>query len=167
MALARALDTESVYVAKRRSIQVAVQLYTQFRRVKVDTLLDCGATENFIHPRLVKKLKLKTKLLKKPRQVKNVDGTTNKAGAVTKVAILEICRKGYRGKHAFFVAEVDRNEILLGYPFLEAVNPEINWRSGKLYGAITLKGTLKTDTLKVAKTTVAQQLAKAATDKRE
>jgi hypothetical protein len=95
VALARALDTESVYVAKRRSIQVAVQLYTRFRRVKVDALLDCGATENFIHPRLVKKLKLRTKLLKKPRQVKNVDGTTNKAGVVTEVAILEIRHKGY------------------------------------------------------------------------
>ena len=95
MALARALDTESVYVAKRRSIQVAVQLYTRFRRVKVDALLDCGATENFIHPRLVKKLKFKTKLLKKPQQVKNVNGTTNKAGAVTEVTILEICHKGY------------------------------------------------------------------------
>jgi hypothetical protein len=115
----------------------------------------------------VKKLKLKTKLLKKPRQVKNVDGTMNKAGAVTKVAILEIRHKGYRGKHAFFVAEVDHNEILLRYPFLEAVNLEINWRSGKLYGAVTLKGTLKADALKVAKTTVMQQLAEAATDKRE
>ena len=93
MALARALDTESVYVAKRRSIQVAVQLYTQFRRVKVDALLDCGATENFIHPRLVKQMKLATKTLKRPRQVKNVDGTPNKAGKVTEVAILEICRK--------------------------------------------------------------------------
>ena len=65
------------------------------------------------------------------------------------------------------MAKVDCDEILLGYPFLEAVNPEINWQSGKLYGAVTLKGTLKADTLKVAKTTVAQQLAKAATDKRE
>jgi len=167
VALAQALDTESVYVAKRRSIQVAMQLYTWFRRVKIDTLLDCSATENFIHPRLVKKLKLKTKLLKKPWQVKNVEGTTNKAGAVTKVTILEIHRKGYRGKHAFFVAKVDRDEILLGYPFLEAVNPEINWRSGKLYGAVTLKGTLKADALKVAKTTVTQQLAEATTDKRE
>ena len=95
MALARALDTDSVYVAKRRSIQVAVQLYTRFWRVNVDTLLDCGATENFIHPRLVKKLNLETKWLKKPQQVKNVDGTTNRAGAVTEVAILEIHHKGY------------------------------------------------------------------------
>jgi hypothetical protein len=156
-----------MYVAKRRSIQVAVQLYTRFRRVKINALLDCGATENFIHPRLVKKLKLKTKLLKKPQQVKNVDGTTNKAGVVTKVAILEVRCKEYWGKHAFFVAEVDCDEILLGYPFLEAVNPEINWWSGKLYGAVTLKGTLKTDALKAAKTTVIQQLAEAATDKRE
>jgi len=91
LALAQALDTESMYVAKRRSIQVAVQLYTQFRRVKVNALLDCGATENFIHPRLVKRMKLATRTLKKQRQVKNVDGTPNKAGKVTEVAILEIC----------------------------------------------------------------------------
>ena len=96
-----------------------------------------------------------------------MDGTINKAGAVTEVAILEIRHKGYQGKHAFFVAKVDRNEILLRYPFLEAVNLKIDWQSGKLNGAVTLKGTLKTDALKAAKTTVAQQLAEAATDKKE
>ena len=126
MALAWALDMESVYVTKQRSIQVAVQLYTRFQRVKVDALLNCGTTENFIHPRLVKKMKLQTQQLKKLHKVKNVDGTTNKAGEVTKVAILEIHYKGYQGKHAFFVAEVDQDEILLSYPFLEAINPEIN-----------------------------------------
>jgi hypothetical protein len=65
------------------------------------------------------------------------------------------------------MAEVDHDEILLGYPFLEAVNPQINWRSGKLYGTVTLKGMHKGDMLKIAKTTVAQQLAEAATDKKE
>jgi len=167
VALARALDTESVYVAKQRSIQVAVQLYTRFWRVKVDALLDSSATKNFIHLRMVKKLKLQTQLLKKLWQVKNIDGSANKAEEVTEVAILEICCKGYQGKYAFFVAEVDRDDILLGYPFLEAVNPEINWWSGKIYRAVTLKGTLKGNALKVAKTTVAQQLAEAATDKKE
>jgi hypothetical protein len=68
-------------------------------------------------------MKLATKPLKRPRQVKNVDGTPNKAGKVIEVAILEIRRKNYRQKHEFFGAEVDHNEILLGYPFLEAVNP--------------------------------------------
>jgi hypothetical protein len=95
--------------------------------------------------------------------VKNVDSTPNKAEKVTEVAILEIRQKNYRQKHEFFMAEVDRDEILLGYPFLEAVNPQINWRSGKLYGAVTLKGTHKGDMLKIAKTTVVQQLAEAAT----
>jgi hypothetical protein len=47
------------------------------------------------------------------------------------------------------------------------VNPQINWQSGKLYGAVTLKGTHKRDALKIAKTMVAQQLAEAATDKKE
>jgi hypothetical protein len=97
---------ESVYVARQRSIQVAVQLYIRFQRVKIDALLDSSATENFIHLRLVKKIKLKTQTLKKPRKVKNVDGSPNKAGEVTQVAILEIHHKGYQGKHTFFVAEV-------------------------------------------------------------
>jgi hypothetical protein len=50
---------------------------------------------------------------------------------------------------------------------LEAVNPQINWRSGKLYRAVTLKGMHKGDALKIAKTTMVQQLAEAATDKKE
>ena len=65
------------------------------------------------------------------------------------------------------MAEVDYDDILLRYPFLKAVNPEINWQSGKIYRAITLKGTLKGDALKTAKTTVAQQLMEAATDQRK
>ncbi len=96
-----------------------------------------------------------------------MDGSPNKAGEVTEVAILEIHCKGYQGKHAFFVAKVDHDNILLGYPFLEAINPEINWQSEKIYRAVTLKGTLKADVLKVAKMTVPQQLAEAATDKKE
>ena len=99
--------------------------------------------------------------------MKNVDGIPNKAEKVTEVTILEICWKNYRQKHEFFVAEVDHNKILLGYPFLEVVNPQTNWQSGKLHGAVTLKGTHKGDTLKIAKTTVAQQLAEAVTNKKE
>ena len=112
-------------------------------------------------------MKLATRTLKKPWQVKNIDGTPNKAGKVTEFAILEICWKNYRQKHEFFVAEVDHDKTLLGYPFLEAVNPQINWRSGKLYRAVTLKGMHKGDALKIAKTTMVQQLAEAATDKKE
>jgi hypothetical protein len=36
-----------------------------------------------------------------------------------------------------------------------------------MYGAVTLKGTHKRDVLKISKTTVAQQLAEAATNKKE
>jgi len=65
------------------------------------------------------------------------------------------------------VVKVDHDDILLGYPFLEAINPKINWQSEKIYGAVTLKETLKGDALKIARTTIAQQLAEATTDKME
>jgi gag-polyprotein putative aspartyl protease len=66
-----------VYVAKKKSIHASLLLHTGSKRAMKKALLDTGATENFIHPRVVKQLSLQTKKLSKPRKVKNVDGTLN------------------------------------------------------------------------------------------
>ena len=57
MALARACMTDSVYIARNRSIKTPVSMCTEGRRAEKEALLDFGATESFIHPRLVKELK--------------------------------------------------------------------------------------------------------------
>jgi hypothetical protein len=53
-------------------------------------LLDSGATENFLDPRTVSKLRLPTQLLSKPRAIHNIDGTHNKAGSITRKCQLEV-----------------------------------------------------------------------------
>jgi len=41
------------------------------------TLIDSGATENFINQETVKKLKLGSKKLSEPIRLRNIDGTYN------------------------------------------------------------------------------------------
>jgi hypothetical protein len=76
--------------------------------------------------------------LPKPRKVKNVDGTLNQSGEVTEGVILVIKHNGKPQKHLFYVANIGEDDLILGYPFLEAANPEINWKEGTMEGTIIL-----------------------------
>ena len=47
------------------------------------TLLDSGATENFLDPRTVERLRIPIQKLSEPRIIYNIDGMLNKAGSIT------------------------------------------------------------------------------------
>jgi hypothetical protein len=67
MALIRACNSpDSMYIAKKKSIHASLLLHTGPKRAMKKALLDTGATENFIHPCVVKQLSLRTKKLMKP-----------------------------------------------------------------------------------------------------
>ena len=104
----------------------------------MQALLDSGATECFIHPRLVQKYELKKTPLPLPRTVRNVDGTINKLGEITeKVEFLVLHNDGAR-MHKFLVADIGEDDLILGYPFLEAADPKINWTKGEMSGHVVL-----------------------------
>ncbi len=124
----------------------------------------------FIHPKLMKELKLKRNHLMKPRKVKNVDGTLNKAGAVTHTTTFKINYQGKETCHKFLIADIREDDIILGYPFFEGTNPDINWTDGTMKGTVKLEGTTEDSSwikTLLGKTTVAQQLAEAATKKKK
>ncbi len=118
----------------------------------------------------MKELKLKKNHLMKPRKVKNVNGTLNKAGAVTHTTTFKVNYQGKETKHKFLIADIGEDDIILGYPFFEGTNPDINWTKGTMEGTVELKGMTEDGcwikTL-LGKTTVAQQLAEAATEKKK
>jgi predicted aspartyl protease len=66
-----------MYVARQKCIHVSLLLHAGTKRAIKKALLDTGATENFIHPCVVKQLGLKSKKLTQPWKVKNIDGTLN------------------------------------------------------------------------------------------
>ena len=59
----------SIYVSRNHAIKTPVTIQMSQERVTKKALLNSGATESFIHPRLVKELTLTTYPLEKPRQV--------------------------------------------------------------------------------------------------
>jgi hypothetical protein len=109
--------------------------------------------------------------------VKNVDGTLNLLGEVTEGVTLVIKYNGKPQKHLFYVANIGEDDLILGYPFLEAADPNISWKEGTICGTIILLTTQSHQQQKLgevqpmwlAKTTTATQLAMeaASTKKKE
>ena len=127
-----------MYRSKNKAIYVPFALRTRERQVDQKALLDSGATECFIHPRVVKHLKITTKKLQTPRNVWNVDGTPNKAGKITEAAELVTNHAGTKTTHVFFVADTGPDDYILGFPFLEANEPTINWAHALVEGSTTI-----------------------------
>lgn len=76
-ALVRRINSEKVYLSNRQSMTLKVFMNTWEIRAETSALLDCGATENFVHIGYARRKRLPVKALKMPRKIINVDGTTN------------------------------------------------------------------------------------------
>ena len=76
-ALVRALSSEHVYLSNQQSMSLWTFIHMSNKRVKTPTLLDSGATENFINANYAQYLHLPIKKLITPQKVYNVDGTPN------------------------------------------------------------------------------------------
>ena len=97
-------------------------------------LIDSGSTENFIDQETVKKLKLGSKKLSEPVRLRNIDGTYNQSGSVTHFIDLLVNRGGRKITQRFYVTNLGSDRIILGYPWLCAFNPDIDWPNYKLTG---------------------------------
>jgi len=86
----------------------------------------------------VERLKLATRTLVKPRKVQNVNSTPNKSGEILEAVDLLVNNNGQEASHAFFVANIGQDDFILGYPFFEASNPNIDWSGGRIEGFTTI-----------------------------
>ncbi len=75
-----------------------------------------------------------THLLQHPRMVQNVDGMENQAGTITKYCNLYVKKGQEKKKQWFFVANLGRDCLILGHPWFQAFNPQINWAKNELEG---------------------------------
>ena len=82
--------TKSVYITRYHSMKVPVSFRTLHATANKTILVDSGATDNFIHPKLLWRLGLGSQPLERPQKIWNIDGTTNKAGALTHCVDLEV-----------------------------------------------------------------------------
>ena len=104
-------------------MKVPITIKTSYNTAKVPSLVDSGATDNFIHPRTVQQLHLGTSSLDKLKKLFNVDNTQNKAGSVTQYVDLSVTTNQKERQMRFLVSDIGRENLILGYPWLAAFEP--------------------------------------------
>jgi hypothetical protein len=129
--------SNDAFIPKQRSIKARVKLRTKYRQANVHALVDSGATNNFITPHIVNHFKIPRETLKIPKIIRNVDGSRNSIGKVTECVTLKVTYEQEEELQTFFIIDLGGDDMILGYPFLVAANPQINWKEGEFPGKVT------------------------------
>lgn len=93
-------------------------------------MLDSGASTLFLNKHFVDKHKVTTRKLAKPIEVFNIDGTPNKAGMITEVAVLNLEVGEHKEKAVFTVTDIGPEDVIIGINWLRKYNPSIDWYEG-------------------------------------
>ena len=114
------------------TIHLPIKLATGTQIVETTTLIDCGATRNFIDISLLSKANFPLQHLPKPIQAYNVDGTANIKGTIRWKAHTDILFSQYRENIDLMVLSLGRQQVILGMPWLHKWNPRIDWLSNTI-----------------------------------
>src|SRR6266702_7512195 len=81
----------SVIVTTRfQSMQIPVSVRTSCAMANLKGLVDLGATDCFMSPAFIKRMKLGTRPLQKPQKIWNIDNTENRDGLITHYVDLNV-----------------------------------------------------------------------------
>ncbi|KAF8736561.1 hypothetical protein RHS02_06280, partial [Rhizoctonia solani] len=94
------------------------------------TLIDSGATSNFISPTIVEKLKIPKTLLENPRVVRMLDGTISQTGCIWHQVQLAVSANGHPHTIPFLVCPIGNTPAILGMTWLTLEAPLIDWQQG-------------------------------------
>ena len=111
-------------------MSLRLYLHTRNERAETSALLDSGATENFIHLDYARRRRLSVKQLTVPRKIVNVDGTPNAKGEIKYYTDLDMNHGATKVRLRFFLTDIGERDIILGYPWFAAVQPNIDWKRG-------------------------------------
>jgi hypothetical protein len=111
-------------------MKIPVSFQTSYARANKQILVDSGATDNFIDPRLIKRLGLRSLRLEQPRKIWNIDGTSNRAGMISDYLDLNVQSGNKNTKMHFLVTDLGLEDLILGYPWLAYFEPKFSWREG-------------------------------------
>ena len=57
----------------------------------------------------------------------NVDGSPNEVGSITEIIDAILCYEGHTERTSFVVTSLGKQDIILGFTWLQEHNLEINW----------------------------------------
>ena len=111
-------------------MKIPVSFQTSRAMTNKRILVDSGATDSFIDPRLIIRLGLGTQDLERPWKIWNIDGTNNQAGMLTKYVNLSVQTGKREETMRFLVTSLGNEDLILGYPWLMTFEPQFNWTNG-------------------------------------
>jgi len=113
-------------------IKIGLERLDTQEGIMVEVLLDSGATELVMSSEFAKKKGFKLKKLKRPMQVRNVDGLFNREGPIENTVEVNVYYKGYVERTEIDVIGGQKWGVILGIPWLERYNLEIDWKTGEV-----------------------------------
>jgi hypothetical protein len=111
-------------------MKIPVSFRTSYARADKQILVDSGATDNFIDPRLIKRLGLRSLHLERPRKIWNIDRTNNRAGMILDYVDLNVQSGNKDTKMRFLITDLGLEDLILGYPWLAYFEPKFSWKEG-------------------------------------
>ena len=100
------------------------------RSKEVAAMVDSGASTLFINKQFVNENKVRTRRLKQPIPVYNIDGTLNRSGSIEEVAILNMKIGDHEERTIFTVTDIGPEDVIIGIDWLRYHNPTIDWYEG-------------------------------------
>jgi len=121
----------------RRTFKILREVWLNIGVKKVDThkgitikaLLDSGVTGMFMNKKTAAKHGFKLQKLERLVTIRNVDGTNNSGEAITHQVEVNVYYKNHIERMRMDVCNLGKTDIILGMPWLQAHNPEINWET--------------------------------------
>jgi len=81
----------------------------------------------FIDKKMAAKHRFKLQKLKRLVGVRNINGTNNSGGAITHKVEVNVYYKNHVKRIRIDICNLGKTDVILGMPWLQAHNPEINW----------------------------------------
>ena len=103
-----------------------------YEGITVKALLDSGATGMFIDRKMAAKYRFRLQKLERPVVVRNVDGTNNSTGAIIHQVEVNVYYRSHVERMRMDMCDLGKTDVILGMPWLQAHNPEINWEIGEV-----------------------------------
>ena len=113
-------------------MNIGVEKVDTHEGVTVKALLDSGATGIFMDKKMAVKYRFRLQKLERPIAVRNVDGMDNSGGAITHQVEVNMYYKGHVERMRIDICDLEKTDVILGMPWLQAHNPEIDWETGEV-----------------------------------
>ena len=113
-------------------LNIGVEKIDIYKGMTVKALLDSGIMGMFMDQKIAVRHGLRLQKLERLIVVRNINGTNNSAEAIIHQVEINIYYKGHVERMRIDVCNLERTDMILEILWLQAHNPEINWKTGEV-----------------------------------